>query len=53
VKSNEGNCWYKAKDIKDETPVYKISNDGEPGHRGTCVASVTTEKTRQRAWAVG
>jgi hypothetical protein len=41
------------KDIKDQTPlVYKISNDEEPAHRGACVASVTTEKTRQRAWVV-
>jgi hypothetical protein len=40
-------------DIRDPTPlVYKISNDEEPAHRGACVASVTTEKTRQRAWVV-
>ena len=40
------------KDIKDETSGYKISNDEEPAHRSACVASVTTEKTRQRAWVV-
>jgi hypothetical protein len=41
------------KDIKDQPAlVYKISNDEEPARRGGCVASVTTEKTRQRAWVV-
>jgi hypothetical protein len=41
------------KDIKDQPALaYKISNDEEPARRGGCVASVTTEKTRQRAWVV-